>query len=237
MTTIASTEFPVLMMPVKLETRFVETIYQDQVAKSKIELWVRIFPDEVFLNSFDKKFTQEEINDRSTYTSASQSAIEFATQDAWKSLVDKYGIYRASWIIHAPDKYWNSKKNDFNGVQSEEEELNFYYQWLPDYFHLYLYPEGGGDPKLKIIERLIEREGLGVFVDINGKPEQDSWINNFDKAFEAGMATRITLKANESKFTKIIAIGLRKEEVAPSAEIVKELLNSHQYSQGFSFIN
>ena len=235
---LASTEFPVLLMPVKLETRFVKTIFREQQEeKFKHELWVRIFPDEVFLNSFDPRFTNEEVNDRVKFVTATQSTQDFAKENAWKYLVSKYGVYRASWIIHAEEKYWQSSDSEFKGFQSDEEELDFYYQWLPDYFVLYLYSEDSTDPRTITIKKKIDRAGLGIFINTSGEIEQVSWINDFGKAIEAGMGIKILLRDNEKKFKKIIAVGLRKEKVAPSAEIVKELLYNHQYTQGFSFLD
>ncbi len=85
-----STNKPIALLPVKLETKF---IGQD--------LWIRIFPDQIFVKSHEKALTPDEVSDGQTYWLAYNSAdgLISAQQEAWRKLCVKYGVNRAAWII------------------------------------------------------------------------------------------------------------------------------------------
>lgn len=238
---VASSDLPVLLMPVRLETRFVSTKHLvGGKEKIKNELWVRIFPDEIFLNSFEPKLTEEELTDRKRYLFDLQNTENTTRENLWQILVNKYGVYRAAWLIHAEEKYVNPNHSDFEGLQSEETAQDFIFQWLPDNFHLYLYKPNGGKPTIEKgieIPITIDRAGLKV---LEG---EENWLNTFydrdgkkESAINKGMGVKIELEEDIQHFEKIIAIGLRDDEVAPSAEVVQELLKSHQHTHGFSFL-
>jgi len=77
---------PILLFPLKLETRFVQD-----------ELWIRVFPDEAFIQSHDPTLTQEEIADAVAFKEHTSTDNK---KRAWEKLVAKYGVYRSSWIVH-----------------------------------------------------------------------------------------------------------------------------------------
>ena len=52
---------PLLMLPVNLETRFMD------VGAGRSELWVRIYPDQIAINSHEPELTDQEIVDGKTY--------------------------------------------------------------------------------------------------------------------------------------------------------------------------
>jgi hypothetical protein len=81
---------PIALLPVKLETKF---IGQD--------LWIRIFPDQIFVKSHEKALTNDEVSDGQTYWLAYNAADGqiSAQQEAWRKLCVKYGVNRAAWII------------------------------------------------------------------------------------------------------------------------------------------
>lgn len=76
---------PLLMFPVKLETRYLpENANQGT-------LWVRIFPDQVFFDTHEPKLTAAE-------KSAGERYWEKTNRAAWRHLVNNYGPKRAAWI-------------------------------------------------------------------------------------------------------------------------------------------
>lgn len=86
---------PILFLPVYLETRFVDP-------PTGPELWIRVFPDQLSINSHEPELTHQEIDDAEAYWSNVWAAIKSASlsglQAPWSNLASKYGAPRAAWI-------------------------------------------------------------------------------------------------------------------------------------------
>ncbi len=213
----ASSQFPVLLMPVKIETRFVDVENDDEHPH---QLWLRIFPDQGFLESFDPILTAEEKLDRASFDN---------TIDAWKNLVEKYGQYRASWIIHATDEQIETQMSD----KDAEGRLIFRYSWLPDYFWAYLYwTDAGGSQMQEVQLNRIDRDRV---LSLFGTGSE--WMEDFIVAERYGLAKRIKLQGRILQVDRLIVVGMRRGETTPSQHQVKELIENHQYTNGFSFLD
>ena len=204
---------PILLFPLKLETRFVQD-----------ELWIRAFPDGAFLQSHDPMLTSEERID----------ALEFkekATKDekelGWEELVSKYGVYRSSWIAHISSEALENQTS----LDKKEEETSFYFKWLPDRLVYYLYKAGDHKPSYKGEGSVIDRKGLTVL------ETGDEWLQDFGKAVQAGMGIKIKLNPDDTKFEKIIVSGFRYDDdpLLP-AKGLADLFENHQYTNGLSFL-
>lgn len=92
-----SASTPVLFLPVNIETRFMAA------ADGTPELWVRIYPDQIAINSHEPELTQQEINDGAAYWDAVWRAgnpppsID-SVKAPWRGLAQRYGSPRAAWI-------------------------------------------------------------------------------------------------------------------------------------------
>lgn len=83
---------PVALFPLRLETKFIGN-----------DLWIRIFPDNIFIHSHEERLTETEAADGQDYWIKYFNANgNYALQlEAWKYLCVKYGTTRAAWIIRA----------------------------------------------------------------------------------------------------------------------------------------
>ena len=94
---LISADRPLLLFPVRLETRF----YPAQIG---VELRVRIYPDKVHVDTHEPELTEEEV----TWGNNFLELLRVAGQDetkrkaAWKQLADRFGAPRATWIITQP---------------------------------------------------------------------------------------------------------------------------------------
>jgi hypothetical protein len=81
---------PILMLPVRLETRFKGS-----------QLWVRVFPDDCWIDTFDPILTEAEVKAAKAYwTSIWQAGgIEEQENAAWVALATSHGSGRAGWIL------------------------------------------------------------------------------------------------------------------------------------------
>ncbi len=91
---------PILLMPVRLETRFKEVAAAGTAAGVAHELWVRIYPDDCWIDTFDPVLTDPEVQNARAYWTAVWQAggIEAQERAAWRGLVEAHGPGRASWI-------------------------------------------------------------------------------------------------------------------------------------------
>jgi hypothetical protein len=88
--------YPFLLLPVRLETRFKE------VSPGKTELWVRVYPDECAVDTFEPVLSQAEIVSAQTYWIEvwQASGDEAQERAAWRRLITSHGSGRAYWILH-----------------------------------------------------------------------------------------------------------------------------------------
>ena len=91
---------PILLMPVRLETRFKE-VQLPGAAAATPQLWVRIYPDDCWVDAFDPRLTESEAAGARAYWIAMWEAggVEQQERAAWRSLVRSHGAGRAAWIV------------------------------------------------------------------------------------------------------------------------------------------
>src|SRR5688572_8596989 len=94
-----SDAFPFLLMPLRLETRFKEI--KDNPLESRLQLWVRIYPDTCHIESKEELLSQFEVQNAKQFWMEIWQAGSNEGQErgAWKSLVNSHGSGRSSWII------------------------------------------------------------------------------------------------------------------------------------------
>lgn len=96
--------YPILLFPLRIETRFKKI---DVVgADTKHQLWVRVFPDEIAIDTFEELLSENEVRNARSYWSSIRRAgdVEEDQRAAWRSLVGNHGSGRAYWIVrnHRP---------------------------------------------------------------------------------------------------------------------------------------
>lgn len=92
---------PILMMPVRLETRF-KTV-STPGAPDKRQLWLRIYPDDCWIDGFTADLTETELADVTRYRADLWAAggIEAQQRAAWARLVAGRGSGRAAWLAES----------------------------------------------------------------------------------------------------------------------------------------
>ena len=96
------TAYPIVLLPVRLETRFIHRPGPDN---SFGQLWVRIYPDSLQYHTHEPLLTQGEREAGLAYWRQAWSQAN--EQDAWTSLVAQFGPTRSAWIVRetTPDQY------------------------------------------------------------------------------------------------------------------------------------
>jgi hypothetical protein len=98
-----SNETPFLLFPLRLETRF-------KTVNNKPQLWVRVYPDDCMVDSFEQLLSRKEVNNAARFWAEYYSAGKPADpahpdpatwelqKAAWRLLVTAHGDGRAAWI-------------------------------------------------------------------------------------------------------------------------------------------
>lgn len=89
-----SDQSPFLLMPVRVETRF-------GTAGDQHQLWVRIYPDDCSVDTFEEILSATELSNAKVYWQRLWGAgrVEADQRAAWRGLVAAHGSGRASWIV------------------------------------------------------------------------------------------------------------------------------------------
>lgn len=89
---------PIALFPLRLETRF-KTVRHGRLSHQ--ELWVRVFPDDALVDSFQPEISEAELANVTTYWTHRWRAGGDAAghRAAWASLVKSHGAGRARWLL------------------------------------------------------------------------------------------------------------------------------------------
>ena len=96
--TLAASDVPLLMLPVRLETRFFPL-----PDGTNLELRVRVYPDQVHVDSHEAGLSQDEFLWGQHFWQQIWRAgrNEAAERLAWQQLCDRFDAQRAAWIARA----------------------------------------------------------------------------------------------------------------------------------------
>jgi len=248
---------PVVMLPVRLETRFF--LQPDNSA----ELRVRVYPDKIHTDTHEPELTEDELTWGKHFWEQTWRAgkDDERRKLAWRQLADRFDARRAAWIVRVlrplnpnplpdglPDDQPLPTPINFPNVKTKEDA------WtrapltsvLPDRWHVFGYAGGtlvvhqsgnaiparlatGPDPTKPAPE-----ESNGELAIDDGM----KWMADFAEAEKFGMGIRVALTPEQPKaFDILLVLGTR--GAADSTDATKqlvELLNAHHYTDGLSFL-
>jgi hypothetical protein len=250
-------EAPLLLLPVHIQTRFV-----DDVTSKQSELWVRVFPDQVAVDSHEAALTDQEITDGETYWTALWVAGKPppTLDDAeapWRVLAGTCTPQRAAWIAlqltptnladqpaaptpsgTAPDPAPAFPTVPTRATSWEQPAVA---DALPDAWTVVLI--SGTDTIL--VRGTPITQPLAVSLTPNsgalpaGSPVDQGlqWMVDFDTAVAAGMGLKIPLTAAQraAGFDQILVYGTRASDTA-AASTFAALLDAHHYTDGLALV-
>jgi hypothetical protein len=247
---------PVLFLPVNIETRFMD------VGDGRSELWLRIYPDQIAINTHEAELTDQEIADGQTYWDAvwragnPPASIE-AVKAPWRGLASRYGAPRAAWIaltmtptnVAQQPAAATADGTDPNPEPVYPAPATRPSSWnkaavadaLPDFWRVVAV---SGTQNFRFFGSLIT-PGLAVGMTPGfgalppGSPVDPGmqWLVDFDSALTAGMALKIPLTAQQraTGFDRIYVYGLRTQG-DPGDQVFSSLVDAHHYTDGFSLV-
>ncbi len=231
---------PVLLLPVRMEA-----IYADSGGAT--ELRIRVYPDDVHVDSYEPALTDGERQAGIAYWRAVRSAADDVTrrQAAWQALAGAWGGARAVWVrdsltpLNAPP---NDPQFPDTDTRAEAWTRAAHTQLLPDHFEFSAYADGGlvwRKPGAPIPDTLT----VGIApqpADEEAEPDslafddQSRWLIEFDLAVHNGMGLAVALTDPGERFDLLTVVGVGSQDPATSAERVQQMLRAHAFSVGLT---
>ncbi|MBO9565207.1 MAG: hypothetical protein J7621_20695 [Niastella sp.] len=250
---------PILLLPLRLETRF---------AAGGNELWVRVYPDEIAINNHDAALTDAEVKAGSYFWKHlwEHSRLADFTEHrkiAWSQVVNRFGENRARWIFKQTKPVKLSNTEDFSLILQEadlapaplttkprawHEAAKCYV--MPDLLKLRLYVNQSlafeviGLPITYPLPVGPDPKATGAHGSVDWGNTDITWLEDFDKALDAGMAFKVNLRyvagynAVEG-FSRITVMGIKSlfdesplTTPPPKAgtKLLSSLFENHQYT-------
>lgn len=234
----APADVPLLLVPVRIETRF-------NAAASALR--IRIYPDEIHVDRLDRGLSDSEIAAGQIYwMQLWGDSGDTAATAAWKTLVDVVGTARAHWVARAmtPDNIAT------NGVDAPafptpaaRNDTAALAKLLPDRF-VAIAEQGGTrsrvvgsviPPEVRIgllsqeDEAMVDQDGLKILPGTE-------WIVDFDAAVAQGLAMTLPLSVAGPVDRLIVAGVSRSRDPAHGATDFAALLESHWETDGLAFL-
>lgn len=244
---------PILLLPLRVETRFRET-----------ELLVRVFPDDIAVQTHEAMLTDREYPAGAAYwTALATAADEDSRRVAWRKLTDAFGANRAAWVALAtkPANWGDLATVGAAGLTFAPPAQTKPDGWseapharvLPDKLVLMLFRGGTpvyvsdpGNPIDDILAAgpapLAEPGDKLLSHDANNRIAFDAashWLKDFDEALNKGLAFRVPLgPADANGFDELMVLGLKHSaDAAEGKALLEQLIESQHYSKnGFALV-
>ena len=239
---------PLVLFPVRLETRFFGQ-----------ELRIRVFPDKIHVDTHEPELTADEVEwGKHFHTLLWNATTEEARKNAWQQLADRYGAERASWIArqltptNPAERPAKPPKFPSPPVRPEAQRDETWTRAprtavLPDQWIATAFVQGispvtvagnlipdivpvGPNPQVVVTQ---DHETLAI-------DDGMKWMVDFNEAERIGMALRLPLPATAGppRINLLLVFGVKRSlDSAASATRLRELIEAHKYTDGLSLVS
>lgn len=251
---------PICLLPVRLETRF-------QRAGRRTELLIRIYPDDIHVDTHEPELTDDEERVGKSFWEATWRAGGSETEEltAWQVLCGALGPERAGWVANAL-----TPSNDPHDRPSTPMAADDDLPTSPDFPD----PDGRADswtraPHTKVMpdrwvaigykddSKLFTTWGAAVPDPLPVGPDPSAevgetsedvtavdpgmlWMVDFEEAERIGMGIRVSLSTIQARrgIDQLIVLGVKSTlDSNASADRLSELLDAHRYTRGLSLVS
>ncbi|MEV5835603.1 hypothetical protein [Nocardia sp. NPDC052112] len=245
LTRMWSADTPILLLPLRVETRF-----------RGEQLLVRVFPDEIAIDTHEELLTHGEADaGRDYWRTIAADSSETGHRQAWRKLVDGYTAPRAGYIVDRtrPVNWSELAVVGVDGLTFPVEATLKEDGWtrpplvkvFPDRLVLTLFRAGRpiyAKPADYLIPDVVQAGPAPLTIDghaswkrgADGRLEFDAeseWLRDFDTAVKMGLGFEVPLGDDGGGFDELIVLGLKHSaDTDATVDLLTELLGGHRYS-------
>lgn len=234
---------PILLLPLRLEA-----VYRDNAGTP--ELRIRVYPDDVHVDSHEAPLTERERDAGSLYWQAIFNAGSDAIgrRAAWQQLVESCGGPRGIWVREALTPTNLGPGNSLPAAPTFPDVDLRPDAWtraahtllLPDRLEFSAYRDGalvwrhtGADIPDALPVGLAPSSTDGAAdPDALGFDDKSRWLIDFDDAVALGMGLVVTLDSSQDRFDLLTVIGVAAHDGATGTTRVEDLIRAHAFSDG-----
>jgi hypothetical protein len=215
---------PAVLLPVRLETRY------DKGSSGGTDLVVRIYPDEIAVDTHEPGLTDDEVAWGKRFWSEQARGDEEGLA-AWAGLAERFGAGRAAWITRATAKGTGRPKS------REASWTRAAAVWaLPDRWLVLAY-RNGERVAWTVAEQPVRRPlavGPTPGAKRNGASTDSGmrWMVDLYEAYAAGMAARLTGVGTD--VDRVVVVGIRPD--ADGTADLTALLDAHHFTDGLELL-
>ena len=235
----ADATVPLMLLPVRLETRY---------SADGASLRVRIYPDDVHIDALDRGVSDDERAAGVAYWNAVWRASDDDAANAWRALLHSVGRQRALWVARELrpvnlEQRTDAAAPEFRSVTPRSKRPAVA-RLLPDAFSAVVIQ--GAQRRTTTGRAILPDLTVGLFA-----PDQTTlssvlgaqvvagseWLADFDEAVRVGMAITVPLAVPRGNVDRLFVYGVRRSlqpKQAP-AELA-DLLESHRCIGGLAFV-
>ncbi len=230
---------PLLLLPVRLETRY---------SADLASLRVRIYPDDVHIDTLDRGVSDEERASGMAYWNTRWRASDEEAAEAWRLLLDQVGRHRALWVARtlSPVNLGQRANDASPGFPDVAPRSNrpAVARLLPDAFSAVITQ---GAQRITATGRAILPDvTVGLFATdltelssvLGAKVVAGAeWLADYDEAVRIGMAITVPLPEPGARVDRLIVYGVRRGLQPRNAPVeLAALLEAHRCGAGFAFL-
>ncbi|MBM6406011.1 hypothetical protein JQN72_17345 [Phycicoccus sp. CSK15P-2] len=234
---------PVVLLPVRLQTRW-------QTESGRRELLVRIYPEELHVDSHERELTADELSWGQTYL----AAVDGADPDddggvvaaAWSVLANRFGGPRAAWVVRALRASPEPPMRESGWTRAPRTTL------MPDRWLVVGYrrrtPTADDDRhSVELFRALGEPVPANLAAGFDPHAQTDeltdpgmTWMVDLDEAVRVGMAVRVDLTDTLADvpvptIDRLVAIGVR-ASAGDAADLLEQQLDALRHTATLGFL-
>ena len=255
-TPLAPSDRPLVLMPVRLETRFSPVEGGGQMLK------IRVYPDTIHPDTHEPGVTRSEADwGRHYWRTVWRAGKDVERRKAaWRQLAGRYEPERAAWVIwHLRPLNINQRPEDPVGpddpltpepqfpepnLQAEPWTRPPWTRVLPDQWIALAYASGA-------VVAAAQGTPIPDVLPLGPAPESDllsepgvapvddgmKWMVDFEEAVRQGMGLQLTLPVGVQAVDRLLVFGVKGSlDSETSANRIAELIMAQSYTKGFSFL-
>ena len=244
---------PLVLLPIRIETAFLPG-----AAGAGVDLVVRVYPDDIHVDTHEPELTAAELAVATAYWQSVWGAgvNQDRLDGAWRAVLSRLKPNRAAWAVHVttpatprpPTETPSEQPQPVPPPPTVATRPGSFTRaarsmLLPDHWRIVGFTDGSerfyaeGSPIPDSLDVSFGPPGTGANDSDLPFDNNSRWLVDLDAAIAVGMAIRIPLADSSTPIDQVFVLGIN-TQVGPqdSADRLQAAFQAHQYTNGLGFL-